>query len=170
MYGFSCHCIGSYCIVPSKFLGQLYTRFFFVLLFILGLFPFYLSYDFNLLYLLFQLMHIPKRKSEYKECLFSVPSFCIKTIQCFRRLFYADMKVVSCWKFWIIWVALNTKYINDNMTVASIAEKMHILNKCLKCIYITMYTVKDNILGKKVCWRLATNQPKNCRKIGQRCE
>lgn len=32
-----------------------------------------------------------------------------------------------------------------------------------------MYTVKDNILGKKVCWRLATNQPKNCRKIGQRC-
>lgn len=67
-------------------------------------------------------------------------------------------------------MALNTKYINDNMTVASIAEKMHILNKCLKCIYITMYTVKDNILGKKVCWRLATNQPKNCRKIGQRCE
>lgn len=61
------------------------------------------------------------------------------------------------------------KYINDNMTVASIAEKMHILTKCLKCIYITMYTVKDNILGKKVCWRLATNQPKNCRKIGQRC-
>lgn len=30
-----------------------------------------------------------------------------------------------------------------------------------------MYTVKDNILGKKVCWRLATNQPKNCRKIGK---
>lgn len=45
------------------------------------------------------------------------------------------------------------------MTVASIAEKMHILNKC---IYITMYTVKGNILGKKVCWRLATNQ--NCNK------
>lgn len=49
------------------------------------------------------------------------------------------------------------KYINDNMIVVSIVEKMYILIKCLKCIYIIMYIVKDNILGKKVCWWFVIN-------------
>lgn len=54
-------------------------------------------------------------------------------------------------------MVLDIKYINDNMIVVSIVEKMYILNKCLKCIYIIMYIVKDDILGKKVCWWFVIN-------------
>lgn len=58
------------------------------------------------------------------------------------------------------------KYINDNMTVASIAEKMHILNKCLKCIYITLLKIifrKESLLAARN--KSAKELPKNWAKV-----